>query len=112
MEQTDVNIVIEETAKDAAVEADRVADDEAAKAAQEETTKGSAEGAGKETGDHTDGIPATGAPGATPVVEPPAASQDQLSTSGVPTSSSYLKAADNLFVSMPGTASTGVPVEG
>ena len=75
MEQMDVDVVIEETAKDAAAEADRVAADEAAKAAQEETTKGSAEGGGKETGDHTDGIPAAGAPGATPVVEPPAAGE-------------------------------------
>ena len=47
MEQMDVDIIIEETAKDAAIEADRVAADEAAKATQEETTKGSVGGPGK-----------------------------------------------------------------
>jgi len=108
----DVETVIEETARDAAAEADRVIADEAAKAAQEETAKRSAEGTGKEFGDHTDGIPAAGAPGATPVAEPPPIGEDQPSTSDVPPSSSYLKAGDNLFISMPGTASTGVPVEG
>ena len=38
--------------------------------------------------------------------------EDQPSASDMPPSSSYLKVGDNLFVSMPGTASTGVPVEG
>jgi hypothetical protein len=116
MEQMDVDIVIEETTKNAAAEADKVTADESAKVAQEETAKGSAERAGKETGDHTDGIPATGAPGATPVMEPPVAGEavfeDQPSTSEVPPSSRYLKVGDNLFISIPGTASTTVPTEG
>ena len=47
MEQMDVDIVIEEIAKDAAAEVDRVVADGAAKAAKEETTKGSAEGAAR-----------------------------------------------------------------
>jgi hypothetical protein len=116
MEQMDVGIVIEETAKNAAAEADRVAADESTKVVQEETTKGSTERAGKETSDHTDGIPATGAPGATLATEPLVAGEavveDQLPTSEAPPSSRYLKVGDNLFVSIPGTASTGVPTEG
>jgi hypothetical protein len=112
----DVDTAIGEIAKDAAAEADRVAAGEAAKTAQDEATKGTAEGAGQETGDHTDGIPAAGAPGATPATEPPTVDEtvveDQPSTSDVPSSSRYLRVGDNLFVSLPGTASTGVPSEG
>ena len=111
-----VDAVIKETARDATAEADRVAANEAAKDTQEEATKESAERAGKETGDHTDGIPTTGVLGATPVIEPPAAGEasveDQPSTSGAPPSGKYLKVGNNLFVSIPGTASIGVPTEG
>jgi hypothetical protein len=48
-------------------------------------------------------------------MEPPVADEavveDQPSTSETPPSSRYLKVGDNLFVSIPGTASTGVPTE-
>jgi hypothetical protein len=115
-DQMDVDTAIGEIAKDAAAEADRIAADEAAKTAQDEATKGTAEGTSQGTGDHTDGIPATGAPGATPAAEPPAADEtvakDQPSTSDVPPSSRYLRVGDNLFVSLPGTASTRAPSEG
>ena len=59
-----INIVVEGIAKDAA-EASGISTDEAAKVVHEEAAKGSAGEAGKETGDRTDGIPASGAPGAT-----------------------------------------------
>ena len=92
-----VDDTIEDIARDATAEADRVAADEAGKAVQEETTKGSAEGAGKEIGDHTDGIPAIGAPGATPVAEPPvvgeAVVKDQPSTSDAPHQADTLRLA-------------------
>jgi hypothetical protein len=74
-EQMDVDTIIEETTKGAAAGDDKVAVDEAAKVPQDETIKESAEEAGKEFGDHTDGIPAAGAPGATPATEPPAAEE-------------------------------------
>ena len=78
----DVDVVIEETARDAAAEADRVATEEATKDAAAEAAKDAAEEAAKnaaaeaakesieradtETGDHTDGIPAAGALGTDP----------------------------------------------
>nr|XP_020201662.1 myosin-3-like [Aegilops tauschii subsp. strangulata] len=114
--QMDIEATIEETAKDTAAEADKVAADEAVKEAHEEAAKGSAGEASKETGSRTNGIPASGAPGATSVPESSAAWEamfdDQPSTSEAPTSSRYLKIGEDLFVSIPGTASTGAPTEG
>jgi hypothetical protein len=111
-----IDIVIKETAKNAATEADKIAADEAAKDGQEKAAKRSAERTGKETSDHTDGVPAAGAPGATPATKSPLAGEivveDQPSTSNVPPSSRYLKVGDNLFIIIPGTASTRVPTEG
>nr|XP_020170553.1 uncharacterized protein LOC109756107 [Aegilops tauschii subsp. strangulata] len=75
----DVDIIIGETAKDAAAEAARAAADEAAKGVHEETAKGSA-GGGKKTDDHTDSIPSTGALGATPIPEPPVAAPTEGET--------------------------------
>jgi hypothetical protein len=110
MEHMDVDVVIEETTRDAAAEADRIAASRAAKdatvevgkTAAEEATKESIERAGEETDDHTDGIPAAGAPGATSVIEPPATGEtnveDQPSTSEAPSSSKYLKVGDNLSI--------------
>ena len=37
---------------------------------------------------------------------------DQLSSSSAPASSKYLKVGDDLFISLPGTASTGALAEG
>nr|XP_020147570.1 nucleolar and coiled-body phosphoprotein 1-like [Aegilops tauschii subsp. strangulata] len=114
--QMDVDGTIEEIAKDAAAQADEVAADEAAKEAHEEATRGSAGEAIEGTGDRTDGIPASGAPGATPVPEPSVAGAtvagDQPSNSEAPHSSRYLKIGEDLFVTIPGTASTGAPAEG
>jgi hypothetical protein len=83
MEHMEVDVVIEETARDASAEADKIAASEAAKyatfevseATAEEAAKESAERAGEETDDHTDGISAAGALGATPATEPPAAGE-------------------------------------
>ena len=114
--QMDVDGTIEEIAKDVAAQADEVATDEAAKEAHEEAARGSAGEASEGTGDCIDGIPALGAPGATPVPEPSAAgatvADDQPSTSEAPTSSRYLKIGEDLFVSIPGKASTEAPTEG
>lgn len=108
-----VDIDIEGIAKDAAAEADRIAADEAARAAHEDATKKSAEEAGNKTSDPTDSNPAAGALGATPATRSLVASkavvEDQPSTSNAPPSSRYLKVGDNLFVSIPGTASTVAP---
>jgi hypothetical protein len=116
MEHLDIDAVIEETARDVATEADKIAASEAAKTAQEEPAKESAEEGGKEAGDRTDGIPAAGAPGATPATEPPATDEavadDQPSTSQAPSTSKYLKVGENLLVNLPGTASIGAPNEG
>jgi hypothetical protein len=112
----DVNAIIEETSKDAAAEAAKIDADEAAKGSAGEAGKGSAGEDGKGIGDRTDGIPAAGVPGATSVPGSSTAGEtvveDQPSASEAPTPSRYLKIGDNLFVSIPGTASTGVPIEG
>lgn len=103
-----IDTVIEETAKDVAAEAKEIAADESAKDIAEE--------ASEESGDRTDGIDAAGAPGATPATEPPAAGEkvagDQPSTSAVPSPSKYLKVGEDLFVCIPGTASSRAPIEG
>jgi hypothetical protein len=116
MEHLDIDAVIEETARDATAEADKIALGEAAKTAQEEPAKETADESGKEAGGRTDDIPAAGAPGATSVTEPPATEEtvvdDQPSTSQVPPSSKYLKVGKNLFVNLPGSANIGAPIEG
>lgn len=100
-----IDTVIEETARNAAAEADKVVADEAVKdttvkaaeAAQEGAAKKSAERAGKGTGDHTDGISAAGAPGATPVTKLPAVGEvgveEQPSTSSAPRQAGISKLA-------------------
>lgn len=120
MEHMDVDCVIEETAMDAAAEADNVAVGEAAKDVHGEIAKEFAERVDKESSDHTDGIPAVGAPGATPATEPSveplvaggADAEDQPTTSEAPSSSRYLEVGENLFISILGTTSAGVPTEG
>ena len=96
MDQTDVDAIIEETAKDAEAEAAKFATEEAAKAvadetvraAAEEAAKGSAGEVGKENGDCTDSNSTAGAPGAAPVSKPSAAREkvvdDQPSSSIAP----------------------------
>jgi hypothetical protein len=85
--------------------------DEAAKAAQEEPAKGTAEGAGERGGDHTDGTGAAGAPGAASATEP-SASAEQASASAAPPPSRYLKAGDDIFINLPWAAGSRTPAEG
>nr|XP_020172918.1 uncharacterized protein LOC109758471 [Aegilops tauschii subsp. strangulata] len=80
VDQMDVDATIEETAKDAAAEAAKVAADEAAKDAHEVVAKGYAGEATKEA-------------------------------ANPPTPSRYLKIGDDLFVGIPGMASTRAPAE-
>ena len=92
-------VAADEAAKVAAAEADKLAADEAAKAAQGEIAKDSAEEASGEPSDRTDGKSTAGVLGAMPVTEPPAAreevAEDQPSTSAVPPSSRYCRRSGN-----------------
>ena len=99
MDQEDIDTVIEEVAKDA--EADKIAVEEAAKTAAEEAAKGPAGEAGKAAAEEA---------GKGPAVE--GVVDDQPSSSAASGSGKYLKVADDLFVHLPGTASTRVPTEG
>ena len=112
----DVDGTIEVISKDVAAQADEVAADKAATEAHEEAARGSSGEASEGTGDRTDGIPSLGAPGATSVPEPSAAgatvADDQPSTSEAHHSSKYLKIGEDLFVTIPETASTEGPAEG
>jgi hypothetical protein len=120
-DEMDVDITIEVITKDAAEkaskistdEAIKVADEEAAKATHEEVAKNIAEEGGNKSAEATDDISVSRAPSADSamrtIITDKAAADDHPSTSEVPLSSKYLKVGKNLFVSIPGTSSIGVP---
>ena len=105
----DVHTVIEEVARDAAAEADKIAAEEATKTVAEEASKGSAEETGKAAVEEAGKGPAGEAGKAT---AEKGAVDDQPSSSTASGSGRYLRVSDDLFVHLPGTASTGAPVEG
>nr|XP_040256230.1 uncharacterized protein LOC120973962 [Aegilops tauschii subsp. strangulata] len=102
----DIDTVIEEVARDAEAKATKIVVDEAAKSAAEEAAAGEAgKGPAGESGEAA----------AKEATEEPAgegATYDQPSSSGAPGTGKNLKVGDDLFVSLPGTASTRAPAEG
>ena len=92
-DQDDINAIIEDVAKDAAAEAEKVAAEESAKGTAEDATKGPAGEPGKAATEEE-------------VVD------DQPSSSAAPGSGRYLRVIDDLFVHLPGVSSSRAPVEG
>nr|XP_040258352.1 uncharacterized protein LOC120975722 [Aegilops tauschii subsp. strangulata] len=92
-DRQDIDTVIEEVARGAAAEADKIAAEEAAKTAAEDATKGPAGEAGKAATEEG-------------VVD------NQPSSSAASGSGKYLKVSDDLFIHLPGTASTRAATEG
>ena len=92
-DREDIDTVIEEVARHAEVEADKIVAEEAAKTAAEDAAKGPAGEAGKAAAEAG-------------VVD------DQPSSSTTSGSGEYLKVADDLIVHLPGMASTRAPTEG
>jgi len=105
----DIDTVIEDVAKDAAAEAEKIAAEETAKGAAEDAAKGPAREPGKATAEEAGKGPAGEAGKAAAEEE---VVDDQPSSSAASGSGKYLKVSDDLFVHLPGTANTGAPVEG
>ncbi|KAM3385561.1 hypothetical protein ACQJBY_009401 [Aegilops geniculata] len=105
----DVDTIIEEVAKDAEAEVDKIVAEEAAKSAAEEATKGPAGEASKDT---AEGAGEAAAGEADKAVAEEEVANDQPSSRPPPALGRYLKVADDLFVHLPGTAGTRAPAEG
>ena len=97
MDLEDVDTVIE----DVAAQAEKIAAKESAKGAAEDVAKGPAGEPGKAAAEE-----AGKATAEEEVVD------DQPSSSAASGSGRYLRVSDDLFVHLPGTASTGAPTEG
>ncbi|KAM3349135.1 hypothetical protein ACQJBY_022336 [Aegilops geniculata] len=96
---------------DKTVVADEVVEDaDDGNLASEDATRDDAAGSDEGSGDRTDGAEASGAPGATPATEPSAAAT--LSASDEPQPSAYVKAGENIFISLPWASGSRAPVEG
>jgi len=100
-DREDIDAVIEDVAKDAAAEAEKIATEEAAKGAADNAAKGPAGESGKAAAEEAGKAAAE-----------EGAVDDQPSSSAASGSGRYLRVSDDLFVHLPGTASTGAPVEG
>ena len=108
-DQEDIDTVIEDVAKAAEAEAEKIVDEEAAKGAAEDAAKGPAGEPGKATAEEADKGPA-GEAGKAAAEEEVVANQP--SSSAASGSGRYLRVSDDLFVHLPGTASTRAPTEG
>ena len=108
-DQEDIDTVIEDVAKDGAAEADKIATKEAARGAAEDATKGPIGEPDKATAEEASKGPAGEAGKAAAKEE---VVDDQPSSSAASGSGRYLRVSDDLFVHLPGTASTGAPIEG
>nr|XP_020153351.1 translation initiation factor IF-2-like [Aegilops tauschii subsp. strangulata] len=117
MDQDDIDIVIEEVARDAEAEATKVAAEEAANSATEEAAKRPA-GETSETAAGEAGKGPAGESGKAATKEAakePAeeeAANDQSSSPAAPALDKYLKVGDDLFIRLPGTAGGRAPAEG
>ena len=107
----DVDAIIEDVAKAAEADAEKIAAEEAAKGAAEDAAKGTAGEAGKAAAEETGKGPAGEAGGAAAEEEEEVA-DDQPSPSVTSGSDKYLRVSDDLFVHLPGASSTRTPVEG
>ena len=105
----DIDTVIEDVAKDIAAEAEKIPTEEAAKGAAEDAAKGPAGEPGKGPAEEAGKAAVEEADKA--AVEEEVA-DDQPSASAASGSGRYLRVGEDLFVHLPGTASTGAPVEG
>ena len=101
-DQEDTDTIIEEASADALAEAEKGATKEAAKVLAGETGKGAAEEAGKGAAEEEAGKASAEEEGV----------DDQPSSSAASGSGKYLKVSHNLFVHLPGTASTRAPADG
>ena len=108
-DREDIDTVIEDVARDAAAEADKIAAEEAAKGAAEDAAKGSAGEPGKAAAEEAGKGPAGEAGKAAAEEE---VVDDQPSSSAASGSGRYLRVSDDLFVHLPGTASIRAPTEG
>ena len=108
-DREDIDTVIEEVARDAEAEADKIAAEEAAKTAAEEAAKEPAGEAGKAAAEEAGKGPG-GEAGKAAAEE--GVVDDQPSPSVASVLGKYLKVSDDLFVHLPGSASTRAPTEG
>ncbi|KAM3410375.1 hypothetical protein ACQJBY_002530 [Aegilops geniculata] len=108
-DREDIDIVIEDVAKDATAEVEKIATEEAAKDAAEGAAKGSAGEPDKAAAEEAGKGPVGEAGKAATEEE---VVDDEPSSSTASGSGRCLKVSDDLFVHLPGTASTGAPVEG
>nr|XP_020156260.1 uncharacterized protein LOC109741581 [Aegilops tauschii subsp. strangulata] len=109
LDQEDIDTVIKEVAKDTEAEDDKIAAEEAAKTVAEEATKGPAGEVGKAAAEEA-GKAVAEVAGKGPAGEEMA---DDLPSSPIaPVLGKYLKVGNDLFVHLPGTASTRAPAEG
>nr|XP_040256440.1 uncharacterized protein LOC109744165 [Aegilops tauschii subsp. strangulata] len=121
----DIDTIIGEVAKDVEAEATKIAAEEAAKSAAEEAAKGPAGGAGEtaaggpnkgsagEPGKGTAGEPGEAAADeATKESTEEVVANDQPSSPAALAPGKYLMVGDDLFIRLPGTASTRAPTEG
>ena len=93
MDPGDIDAIIEDVAKDAAAEAEKIAAEETAKGAAEDAAKAPAGEAGKAAAKEE-------------VVD------DQPSSSAASGSGRYPRVSDDLFVHLPGSSSSRAPIEG
>ena len=103
MNPEDVDAVIEDVAKAAEADAEKIAAEEAAKGAAEYAAKGPAGEAGKAAAEETGKGPAGEAGGAAAEEE----AGDQPSSSAASSSGKYLRVSDDLFVHLLGASSVG-----
>ena len=109
MDPEDIGTVIEDVAKGAAAEADKITAEEAARGAVEDTTKGPTGEPSKATAEEAGKGPTREA--GEPVAEKEVA-DDQPSSSAGSGSGRYLRVSDDLFVHLLGAPSSRAPIEG
>jgi hypothetical protein len=83
--------------------------DEAGRGAEDEATQKTAKEAGEGSSGRTDGPEAAGAPGATPTTDPSAV--ETAATPDSPPKSRYIRVGEDVYVSLPWTAGSSTPTE-
>ena len=109
VDQEDIDAIIEDVAKDAAAEAEKVTAEESVKGATEDAAKRPAGESGKATAEEAGKGPAGDSGKAAAEEE---VVDDQPSSSAASGSGKYLRVGDDLFVHLPGASSTRAPIEG